>query len=88
MSEQPKGFQQFCRLENSRKDRSVSHGIPQPSLQDRNGKGDIIPVLEGKVGCLKNEPDKDRPWNQKEEFFGSVEDERISFEIKDHAVNG
>jgi hypothetical protein len=88
MSKQPQGFQQFGRLENSWENRSIGHCISKPSLHGRNRKGDVVPILERKVGCLKNEPDKDRPWNQKEEFFGSVENERIPFTIKDHAVNG
>src|SRR5512136_93983 len=88
MPEQSKGFQQFGCLENSRKNRSVRHCISKPSLRSRVGEGDVVPVLEREVGCLEDEPDKDRPWNEKEEFFGSVEDERISLAVKDHAVNG
>jgi hypothetical protein len=49
---------------------------------------DIIPVLKGEIGSLKDQPDEDRPGNHQEEFSGPTEEEGVSFETIDERING
>jgi hypothetical protein len=82
------GLKKFGSLEHSRKDRSVSDGITQPPLQPGVWEINIIPVLQGEIGGLKDQPDEDRPGDHQEEFFGSTEQKRISLETIDDRIKG
>jgi hypothetical protein len=52
------------------------------------GEVDIIPVLEGEIGSLKDQPDEDRPGNHQEKLSGPTEEEGVSLETIDKRING
>ena len=49
---------------------------------------DIIPVLQGEVGSLEDQPDEDRPGDHQKEFFCPAGDERISSQPEDDPIDG